>query len=138
MSYKSFDILWIEDEEEFMHDTVESLNNSSDGKYGIIPDCYLTAEDFYNSSTLTLSGLHFTVALVDFNLVGGINGNQIIAKIRSYKANDSLCIIFYSAYKSPSELKGILSEDLETIDNILFSSKETVEDELFRFLKNQL
>lgn len=135
----TFDVLFIEDEEEYILETVDGLNISGKPDFGVIPDYYLNAKSFYTSAKLNLKGLQFSLALVDFNLPGGINGDEVIAEIRKHNQNYDLTIIFYSADKTPGELKNIIEEKIGSeLIGILYSSKETLEDECYRFFKERL
>lgn len=134
MDYKAFDILWIEDEDDIVGDTIDSLNNGSNGKYGVIPHHYISAESFFNEVGNDLKNLAFTIALIDYNLPGGINGDEIIKKIREHKNNKGLPIVFYSAFKTPNELKVILVEEIGDVEGIIYATKETYEDEVYTYL----
>lgn len=125
-----YDVLWIEDEEEYQEGILYGL----DAKrvqlgFTVVPWHYLSYADLEEKGTMNLSSLHMTVAVIDYNLPG-IDGDAIIEKIRSHKANDKLPIIFYSGGKNIEELEALTSK----YANIIYSQKGTLSGDLEDFL----
>ncbi|WP_437395415.1 hypothetical protein [Flagellimonas lutimaris] len=130
------DLLWIEDDTEFVDGTLANFKEDrEDLGFAIVPWHYVSKEEFDKDSHLELESLAIGLVCIDYNLPGGINGNEIIKIIRGYKANKEIPIIFYSAAKNESELKKILEETFdEEIDNIFYSTKDTLEDQIINVL----
>lgn len=133
---KVFDVLWIEDDEEFVDGTLANFKEDRDS-YGftIVPWHYTEIEDFNKNSHLELCSLHISIVCVDYNLPGGVNGNDIIKEIRSHKQNENIDIIFYSAAKNEKELQEIIEVTLQSeVINIYYANKDTLEDQIINLL----
>lgn len=132
-----YDILWIEDDTEFVDGTLANFKEDRDELgFAVVPWHYTSLEDFSNNSHLELSSLQIKVVCIDYNLPGGINGNQIIEQIRRHEPNRDIEIIFYSAAKNESELKSILEDSLADLNKIYYAHKDTLEDQLLGLLNS--
>jgi CheY-like chemotaxis protein len=130
------DVLWIEDDSEFVDGVLANFKEDRDELgFAIIPWHYISLEDFENNSHLELNAISMSLVCVDYNLPGGVNGNEIIATIRSNPANLGIKIIFYSALKNETELKEILEEILDNVDGIFFAQKDTLEDQILALIE---
>ncbi len=128
-------ILWIEDDEPTVNGILESFSeDKEENGYNIMPHPFISLEDFKKNSSIDLSAIHMAVVCIDFNLPGGINGNEIIKEIRSYPSNKNLKILFYSFLKNESELKNILEDTIEDTSNILYAHQDDLEERLKLFL----
>jgi CheY-like chemotaxis protein len=129
------DMLWLEDEKKIVSTVLDSLY---DGKeelgFSIVPFHYTSKAHFDKESGLELNALVMGLVCIDYNLPGGVNGNEIIKQIRSHKANKKIPIIFYSAMKTEIELEEILKNELDNLDNIYFAHKDTLEDRIIYIL----
>jgi CheY-like chemotaxis protein len=124
---KQFDVLWIEDEEDYQDGILYSLKAKRDALgFAVIPWWYDCWDKLLEFGHMELSGLHMSIVLVDYNLDGSMEGDKIIAHIRSHKANNNIPIIFYSGAKNIEELEKLTSK----YENIYYSQKGTLQDDL--------
>ncbi|WP_343534035.1 hypothetical protein [Pedobacter sp.] len=129
------DILWIEDDTKFVEGILKNFDvDSVDLGYKINPFHYVSLQDFENEAGLELSALALKLVCVDYNLPN-VNGDEIIEKIRSFEANKTIRIVFYSYAKNEKELREILLERLPNLDNIHFIHKSELEDAIIAHLK---
>ena len=132
---KIVDVLWIEDDSAFVNGTLANFKEDRDELgFAIVPWHYVSKKDFEENSHMELDALHMGLVCVDYHLPGGINGNEIIVKIRSYAANSNIDIVFYSAIKNEIELKEMLEAELADLANIYFAHKDTLEDRIHNLL----
>lgn len=128
---KQFDVLWIENEEEYHEGILYSLKAKRGALgFSVIPWWYESYAKMVEFGFMELSSLHMSIVLVDYNL-DGMDGDQIIAEIRSHKANNNIPIMFYSGGKNIEELERLTSE----YENIVYSQKDTLQSDLETYLK---
>ncbi|PIF32435.1 response regulator receiver domain-containing protein [Flavobacterium sp. 9] len=133
---KLHNILWIEDDPKIVENITESFSEAKDEKgYNVMPTHFLSLEDLENDPHLEISSITMALICVDYNLPGGFNGNDVIKKIRSYKANKNVTIIFYSFAKNETELKQIMENSIEDISNIFFVHQNDLEDRIILILE---
>lgn len=133
---KVIDVLWIEDDTEFVDGTLANFKEDRDELgFAIVPWHYTSKDDFDKNSHLELDALSIGLVCVDFNLPGGVNGNELIKQIRSHEPNKAIDIIFYSAAKNEKELQAIIGDTLEEeFQNIYFANKDSLEDQILNIL----
>jgi CheY-like chemotaxis protein len=134
--FTTLDVLWFEDDEDDKF--IDSLH------YNLKPDLedlsirfhihpYKDKKSFDNENGGELSGLRMGLILIDFNLPGGINGDEIIKEIRSYPNNDDIPIIFYSVYLDLPDLKGRLDKTYKQVKSV---QRDGLQDEILKLCKN--
>ena len=92
-----YSIFWIEDDEKIVEKIINNFSEDKEERgYTLMPHHYVCLDDFTENSKMELSSIVMELVCIDYNLPGGINGDVIIRKIRSYPANRTIPIIFYS------------------------------------------
>jgi CheY-like chemotaxis protein len=128
---KLHSVLWIEDDAPTINGILEIFSeDKEENGYNIMPHPYESLEDFKENSDIDLSFIQMELVCIDFNLPGGVNGNEIIKIIRSYTVNSSLKIIFYSFSKNEVELQQILEATIDDISNVYFVHQDDLEDRI--------
>jgi len=129
-------ILWVEDDPEIVEGIVANFSEDKyERGYNIMPSHFLSKKEIDDDPDMEISSINMDLVCVDFNLPGGVNGNEIIKSIRSYEANKSVAIIFYSFAKNEQELQKILNETIDDTSNIYFSHQDDLEDRIILLLE---
>ena len=124
-------VLWIEDDTFIVDGFVKNFSeDKADRGYNIMPTHFTSLQALIDDPDLEISTITMALVCVDYNLPGGINGNDVIAEIRSYEANKTVDIIFYSSQKNESELQDILMNTITDISNIYFAHQDDLEDRI--------
>lgn len=128
---KLHSILWIEDDKPTIDGLLDIFSEDKDENgYNIMPHSFESLKDFQENSEMDLSAIHMALVCIDFNLPGGVNGNEIIKKIRNYPANSSLKIIFYSFSQNEEELRVIMEDTIDDTTDIFYSHQDDLEDRM--------
>lgn len=133
---KLHNILWIEDDEIIVTGMVKNFSEDKDERgYNIMPTHFISKDELLNDPHLEITSITMKAICVDYNLPGGVNGDEIIKIIRSYEANKNVPIIFYSFAKNENELREILLSTIDDISNIHFAHQNDLEDRLIILLE---
>lgn len=128
---KLHSVLWIEDDEPTLLGILDIFSEDKDENgFNIMPHAFESLDDFNENSDIDLSCISMELVCIDYNLPGGVNGNEIIRIIRSYPANAELKIIFYSFSQNEMELKEILESELDDTSNIFYAHQDDLEDRI--------
>ncbi|MGB5981693.1 MAG: hypothetical protein WBG46_06080 [Nonlabens sp.] len=128
---KLHSVLWIEDDESTIKGLLDIFSeDKEDNGYNLMPHAFESLADFHENSGLDLNAIHMALVCIDFNLPNGVNGNEIINQIRSYPANSTLKIIFYSFSQNELELQSLMAETLEDTRDIYYAHQDDLEDRI--------
>lgn len=122
-------VLWIEDSQNyidsFLFNLVPDLRNINID-FGT-PDIHHSAENIDSISR----AINVDLVLVDYNLPGGVNGDEVIIKICSHAHNSNIPIIFYSSNINAVELQALVS----SFQNVICVHRDSLGDEIIRLFQ---
>jgi DNA-binding response OmpR family regulator len=133
---KLHSVLWIEDDAEIVNGIIENFSEDKEERgYNIMPSHFLSLKKMKEDPDMEISSIVMTLVCVDYNLPDGVNGNDIIKIIRSYKANKEVPIIFYSFAKNEIELQQILESTIDNTSDIYYAHQDDLEERMILLLE---
>ncbi len=132
-----YSLLIVEDDPKIVQGIVDHFSEDKDERgYNIMPSPYSSLKELEDDPHMDISSISMDLACVDYNLPGGVNGNEVIKLIRGYEANKSVPIIFYSFAKNEIELKKILESTIDDTTGIYYAHQNDLEERIMLVLED--